>query len=63
MGKNCKNCGAANSDPNQNFCTSKCRTNWKKAHEVKGAKKYYSDPLNLGITGRGAIESDTHNQS
>lgn len=35
---NCKNCGSKNSN-GTNFCTKKCRKEYCKQYEVKGAKK------------------------
>lgn len=37
--KNCKNCGAKNSDPNQNFCTRKCKDAYCKKMSYYSLKK------------------------
>jgi len=58
--KNCKQCGNKNPDPNAKFCNRKCKKSWQLYHEVKGAKKFYSDIpnrlLDQGITGRGVFD-------
>ena len=54
---NCKNCGSEHNN-GTNFCTKKCRKDWIGQHNVKGAKRKYSDPLSSGYTGRGVFDCD-----
>lgn len=41
----CKRCGDE-SNNGTNFCTRKCRIAWIRKHNIRGAKKYYSNPDN-----------------
>lgn len=44
----CKACGKK-TDNGTNFCKKKCRIIWIRKHNIRGAKKYYSNPENNPI--------------
>ena len=58
MRTTCKNCwkkmGKDLINNNRNFCSKKCRLDWMRKHNVKGAKKKYKyyDPIHnhVGLT-------------